>query len=933
MEIKDSKNNAAPEIKLFTDFELFNHLKHNLKNSAKQCEMHESEFIGYCYQCKHSICEVCTAGIHSNHNILNKADYPQSFSFFNKMFVDFESEIIKVEGIIQPTQLLKTFKEGIEFEMDDLIEKLKDLKMKRLKEVESLFVTSCYDFRQMRANLKSTKDKISKYFQKNKEFIDLTNVTDEDNFLFLQNFDIINETFISFSEYMKLIDRVKSTYSGFQNIYDPKFTKISKSIDDLLLEQKKKEIRNANEKIWDSIYSFNAPTSIDPTNNNKGKRRLSEQQSPINTNLTNNKSTDKAKPKNSSLNKSTNSVDSKTNTAPESSNLSQKLVQVFDKINEDLFFKLKEKIDLYDNFNDLFRQNVFESIKKNQSLMEINKLVKGFEEKIAKKIIISSATRKINLNKSTLRSKKFIGDYSSNNSLNSSGKNVNGARSKSPSSKQQSQFASQGKSDEKEIKKSKKLVISKVDEELVDKSSDDSEKLNIEVDMKLNNKVENNRNNMYRVVDKVFKPKIKNNNMKSINPKSREMKTPKSNIESNAHETIQTNTITNNSVQNNKYKINTELAELVQENMKVVKTIISKEKVTLTIPILRKYYSFNLIDYLRNLDSSETGLEKKDKSVFEIFDRNLQENEKYNNVVIKVLEGSDEIHIYYKNSKRLEKRKIEFDVKKFNTKVFFKGCRWCHVQGKVYICGGKDFNGDKVLFMVYNLKDNKLTRLMDMKYPRSFHTLIFHENIRALIALGGENNNSCEMYDFYLNIWNDFPEMNYPRANVSYIINDSGTMAYAMFGLVGDIVKKQLTDVIEVIDMIDMNKGWYRLEYVNNTGVDIKTKELTVNLLPNNKILLYGGNECRSPTYTYLTLDLKSLELSKLEQKQGELMKLENEKFNTIGTVEASYYKNQFTTISTVSTQRTPNNANKKDIKTPASTTNRDKNKKLIIFN
>ena len=70
-----------------------------------------------------------------------------------------------------------------------------------------------------------------------------------------------------------------------------------------------------------------------------------------------------------------------------------------------------------------------------------------------------------------------------------------------------------------------------------------------------------------------------------------------------------------------------------------------------------------------------------------------------------------------------------------------------------------------------------------MKYPRSYHRLVFIESLRSLIVIGGENNNSCEMYDFYLNTWIDFPELNFPRANSNFIVNKLGTQAFAIFGI------------------------------------------------------------------------------------------------------------------------------------------------------
>lgn len=918
-------------------FEIFTHLKYNLKNRSKICDFHESDFTGYCFSCRNSVCDVCITSLHSNHNFIMKSDYPQQTSFFLSLFEELEKDIVGTENLIQPSKLLKEIKTSVEFEMDDIIEKFKDLKAKRLKELEALFISSNYDCNKLRLTIKNTKDKLVKFFNRNKEFVDLNTVTDEDNFIFLQNYDLINELLQAINNYGSIITQVNTTYTSFPNINDPKFNEICKMIDSLLLDQKKKEIKKANEEIWDNINSFNAVVLNESNSNRKNgnthqKRRSSvlEKFPPLNslsTNQNNNEENTKKR------RKSTNSEKEKVT----NNSHSQKLINSFEKLNEDLFSKFRDKLEHYDNFNENFKSLVFDSIKKNQSLSEISKLVKGFEEKVARKIVLSTGSRKINLNKSTLKSKKYLNEgsspYSSNNSLikksvKQLAQNVDDKRStnNSPNGKNKKHHFSPEKAktamesnqhDKKHSSKKNKLKIACVEENNEEKSSghdSDEDKINIDVNMKLNNKVENDRIKVYSKVDKVFRPKPKNKIIKVINPKNKEMKEGSNTKENNTistnnnintlntiNTTITNNTINTNKQASNRYKVNTELAELVQENAKLMKTISSKDKVTLTIPTIRKYYSFNFLDYLRNLEDSALGMKQTDKSIVDILDKNILDTDPYSNIVVKVIEGTDEIHLYNKNSNKLEKRKVDIDVKKYNTKVFYKGCRWYHIQGRIYICGGKDFNGDKVLFMVYNIKDKKLIRLMDMKYPRSFHSLVYHENIRALIALGGENNNSCEMYDFYLNIWNDFPEMNYSRGNVNFLVNEDGTYAYAMFGLINDIVNKQLTDVIEVIDMIDMNKGWYKLDYSNKTGVDLKTKELKVKILPHNKILLYGGNESRNPNVLYMILDLKTLEMHKVDQKQGELLKLENENFNNFDTImnEAQTQRYALSTLGT----------------------------------
>jgi len=281
------------------------------------------------------------------------------------------------------------------------------------------------------------------------------------------------------------------------------------------------------------------------------------------------------------------------------------------------------------------------------------------------------------------------------------------------------------------------------------------------------------------------------------------------------------------------------------------------------------------LDYVRNIYSKigDPQNKNKEKSVNDLFEINLNENKLNTNLIVKVIEGTNEIHIYNKETKKLEKHKVELNVKKLNTKVFYKGCKSALVNGKVYISGGKDFSGDKTLFLVYNINEKKISRLHDMKYPRSFHSFYHHASMKALLAIGGENNNSCELYDFYLNMWNDFPELNYARANVEIIMNSNATLAYSLFGINGDIIKKQLSDVVEVIDMIDLNKGWYRVEYKNNTGVDVKSNCMTIYPLPDDKLLLFGGLEQRNPHPVYLVFDLKKLEMTKCDLMHAEKLK------------------------------------------------------------
>lgn len=113
---------------------------------------------------------------------------------------------------------------------------------------------------------------------------------------------------------------------------------------------------------------------------------------------------------------------------------------------------------------------------------------------------------------------------------------------------------------------------------------------------------------------------------------------------------------------------------------------------------------------------------------------------------------------------------------------------------KLYISGGKDTSGDKKAFWAYDLKQDKLEKLVDMTHARSFHTMVYHENLRSLMVFGGENNNTCEMYDFYLNLWNPLPEMNFKRANVLIHLDKVGTFGYALCGISSSITNPTYSD-------------------------------------------------------------------------------------------------------------------------------------------
>ena len=840
MEKKPSITSKASRKIIEKEFDLMKNLKNNIKTATRECEIHESVHTSYCLQCMQAICDVCQTTVHNGHYYILKSDYPFDYNFYSKLLTDFESKVSGVEELIHPSELIKSQKEAIEKEMEDIIIKVKDLKEKRVKELNLMFDSNNIDFSKMKESVKKTKETLKNFFIKYKSFYQNQSAPpteDEDNFLFLKNYDLVTDCNKNIQHYLFIINQIKANYQNLSEISNTRYTDLLRMIESLLMDQKKKEIKNANSKIWNIIE----PTSAN-TNKKKSDKRVRKVS---NTGLDSNHS-------------------SSTNvTCPA-------LFELYAKLSEDHFAELRGKVDSLDSFNENFKSQIFDSVKKNQSLSEVAQLVKISEEKLAKRVNITGHNRKISVNKS-MKSKTKIGSSKdfSNSSSKSRSNSVNQDRQTVQKQRSKTSDKSKGSLDgnKKSLFSNKKRnsileekmrieIQEKIDnenDESINDTIDEAERIN--VDLKFNKVVDDNRTNLYSQVDKVFKPinKIKSAS-KTINPKNKEMlKEPNS--------------------KKDKFKINQELADRAVESEKIMKQYCTKDKINLSNLTIRKYYSFMYIEYLRII-LSKSDPRNNDILIFELYDKSVSEESKYKHITVRVIEGSDEIHLYHNNTKKIEKIKVNLEENRgLKIKNFYIGCRWILIQGKIYICGGKDTCGDKKLCFVYNIHDKKLLKLGNLKYPRSFHTMIYHENMRSIICLGGENNNTCEMYDFYLNTWNDLPELNYPRANLTFVTNTTGTLAYAMFGIIGDIVNKKLTEVIEVIDMIDMNKGWYKIDYSNKTGIDLKTKELKVYLLPSNKFLIFGGFESRIQIPKYLLFDLRTLEMTKIDGLQAEMLK------------------------------------------------------------
>lgn len=295
----------------------------------------------------------------------------------------------------------------------------------------------------------------------------------------------------------------------------------------------------------------------------------------------------------------------------------------------------------------------------------------------------------------------------------------------------------------------------------------------------------------------------------------------------------------------------------------------SKDDISLQITVIRRYFAFLLLEQVRKTYKSAN---KGDSQAILNDSKNNLEN-KNQKKYAKVIEGDNKVIIYDRTALTKEIHKVNFDKKAHGISFFPLGCRQYFHNDRIYITGGKVNNENIKIVLCYIPKEQKLFRMADMNTARSYHCSIFHENLKAIIVLGGEENSSCEMYDFFINMWTIIPSLNVPRSNISVYIDKLGSFAYALCGITGKVTDGHYSDVIEFLDLIDMNQGWARVEYKNKAEVDLKDRENQFFPLREDKLLIYGANESRKYHRCYCIFDLKKFEITKLDQETLELFK------------------------------------------------------------
>jgi hypothetical protein len=98
-----------------------------------------------------------------------------------------------------------------------------------------------------------------------------------------------------------------------------------------------------------------------------------------------------------------------------------------------------------------------------------------------------------------------------------------------------------------------------------------------------------------------------------------------------------------------------------------------------------------------------------------------------------------------------------------------------------------------------------------------------------------------------------------------------------MFGLEGNIVDGNYSDIIEFLDLKNIKEGWNVLDYVNKSNVDLKS---LINIYPLNSdnILLYGGIQFRGNNKGICIFNVYKSEINSIETKMLEQLRIKAKK-------------------------------------------------------
>ena len=223
--------------------DVYQHLRRNILDPKINCKETLSDEIYYCITCKASTCKQCSLVKHQDHKIV-----PKTFFYsYTENFFDEVLSVLKESYAINDDK--NSYIELVEAEAVELHRKIDEVKDKKIKEINDLFVKVNKCIKELEDSTNEVKTTMSNFYRINNVFFNVVKNNDFDNSIFLLYYELNYLGFIKNKEMIKRVEKLKNEFVKYKESFENHKKHTMKTMQDFLgLEEPQ---TNLDDIYWD----------------------------------------------------------------------------------------------------------------------------------------------------------------------------------------------------------------------------------------------------------------------------------------------------------------------------------------------------------------------------------------------------------------------------------------------------------------------------------------------------------------------------------------------------------------------------------------------------------------------------------------------------------------------------------------------------------
>ena len=342
------------------NLDIFQHLKSNINNQNINCTCENTEKF-YCIPCKVSVCQNCYLNEHQKHFLIKINDFNFSPQRIEEIFKPLESFLNSNNLISNHESIKNELIKKLNLFIDDINKKFDKFKKEKYNEINSFFEGLKGLSNKLKNEINYVQHNLKSYIDVNKKFLNLDENgisknnpnKDSNNTMFLLNYDIVNLCNKKSKEIKLTTESLQEDLKNYSDNLDEDFKKIKIYLDNIL---------------YSTNLNLNIPKKEESININTISTNKKQNQNIINVKLSKN---------NSKSNQSTMTLDK--NKSKENIPIShfQSTINEFEK--EEHFDEINKRLFKYNNQIETFKKSIYNIIKKQGNLKEVEKQIKSYE--------------------------------------------------------------------------------------------------------------------------------------------------------------------------------------------------------------------------------------------------------------------------------------------------------------------------------------------------------------------------------------------------------------------------------------------------------------------------------------------------------------------------------------------------------------------------